>query len=144
MQGKGGCTHAIHGRSRMTIDPCITTMPGRSTSSFQGGGVNGMEATRQVDRSRTGCGIRRTQTSLSAEWQVVKVTFDLAYRRMPLKYDTPCTELERPPLSLVLLRKETIRSSVHTTVVYEYFPTMPGRNDCRLHMHDPSCAVVGI
>ena len=31
---RGGVTHVMHGRSRMTIDPCIPTMPGRSTSIF--------------------------------------------------------------------------------------------------------------
>ena len=30
----GGCTHVLHGRSRMTINHCITTMPGLSTSGF--------------------------------------------------------------------------------------------------------------
>ena len=32
----GGCTHVMHGRSRMAIDPCTPTptMPERSTSSF--------------------------------------------------------------------------------------------------------------
>ena len=30
----GGCTQFVHGRSRMTIDPRIPTMPGRSTSGF--------------------------------------------------------------------------------------------------------------
>ena len=30
----GGHTHVMHGRSRMTIDPRIPTMPGRSTSGF--------------------------------------------------------------------------------------------------------------
>ena len=29
-----GCTQFVHGRSRMTIDPRIPTMPGRSTSGF--------------------------------------------------------------------------------------------------------------
>ena len=29
-----GCTHVMHGRSRMTIDPRIPTMPGRNTSGF--------------------------------------------------------------------------------------------------------------
>ena len=33
-----GGTHFMHGRSRMAIDPRISTMPGRSTSGFQGGG----------------------------------------------------------------------------------------------------------
>ena len=32
---RGGCTHVMHGRSRMTIDPSMRTMPGRSTSGFQ-------------------------------------------------------------------------------------------------------------
>ena len=29
-----GCTHVMHGRSRMTVDPRIPTMPGQSTSGF--------------------------------------------------------------------------------------------------------------
>ena len=29
-----GCTQFVHGRSRMTIDRCISKMPGRSTSGF--------------------------------------------------------------------------------------------------------------
>ena len=41
--GKGGggrCTHVMHGRSRVTIDPRIPAMPGRSTSArVCGGGV---------------------------------------------------------------------------------------------------------
>ena len=32
--GRGGGTQFVHGRSRMTIDPSIPTMPGRSTSGF--------------------------------------------------------------------------------------------------------------
>ena len=32
--GGGGGTQFVHGRSRMTIDPRIPTMPGRSTSGF--------------------------------------------------------------------------------------------------------------
>ena len=32
--GGGGCTQFVHGRSRMTIDPRIPTMPGRRTSGF--------------------------------------------------------------------------------------------------------------
>ena len=31
---EGGCTQFVHGRSRMTIDPRISTMPGRITSGF--------------------------------------------------------------------------------------------------------------
>ena len=30
----GGCTQFAHGRSRMTVDPHIPTIPGRSTSGF--------------------------------------------------------------------------------------------------------------
>ena len=36
--GGGGCTQFVHGRSRMTIDPRISAMPGRSTSGFHGPG----------------------------------------------------------------------------------------------------------
>ena len=32
--GGGGCTQFVHGRSLMTIDPRIPTVPGRSTSDF--------------------------------------------------------------------------------------------------------------
>ena len=32
--GGGGCTNVMHGRSRVTIDPRILTMPGRSMSGF--------------------------------------------------------------------------------------------------------------
>ena len=32
------CSHVMHGRSRMTIDPCIPAMPGRTTSDFHGPG----------------------------------------------------------------------------------------------------------
>ena len=30
----GGCTQVVHGRSSMTIDLRISTMPGRGTSGF--------------------------------------------------------------------------------------------------------------
>ena len=33
-KGEGVCAQFVHGRSRMTIDPRIPTMPGRSTSGF--------------------------------------------------------------------------------------------------------------
>ena len=33
-RGGGGVLTVMHGRSRMTIDPRIPTMPGRSTSGF--------------------------------------------------------------------------------------------------------------
>lgn len=33
---QGGCTHVMHGRIRMTIDPLASsTIPGRRTSEFQ-------------------------------------------------------------------------------------------------------------
>ncbi len=32
--GEGGVLDIMHGRSRMTIDPCFHSMPGRSTSGF--------------------------------------------------------------------------------------------------------------
>ena len=34
-RGGGGCTKCVHDRSRMTIDPRIPVMPGRSTSGFR-------------------------------------------------------------------------------------------------------------
>ena len=55
----GGYSICACGRSRMTIDPCIPTMPGRSTSGFRqpgsrrgGGGDNGNR------RNRVGGGYR--------------------------------------------------------------------------------------
>ena len=36
--GGGGIVIFMHGRSRMTIDPCIPTMPGRTTSGFHPSG----------------------------------------------------------------------------------------------------------
>ena len=38
-RGGEGCTHVVHGRSLMTIDPRIPTMPGRSTSGFDRPGI---------------------------------------------------------------------------------------------------------
>ena len=37
----GGCTPFVHGRSRMTTDPRIPTMPGRSMSVFHEPGSTG-------------------------------------------------------------------------------------------------------
>ena len=39
--GGGGCTQLVHGRSHMTIDPRIPTVPGRGTSSFHQPGRGG-------------------------------------------------------------------------------------------------------
>ena len=49
-EGGEGCSQFVHGRSRMTIDPQIPTMPGRSTSGFhqptgEGRGWGGARAT---------------------------------------------------------------------------------------------------
>ena len=35
---RGGCTHVMHGGNRMTMDPRIPTMPGRSKSGFDRSG----------------------------------------------------------------------------------------------------------
>ena len=40
---EGGCTQFVHGRSRITIDPRIPFMPGRSTSGFHQPGRGGVE-----------------------------------------------------------------------------------------------------
>ena len=46
--GGVGCTQFVHGRSRMTLDPRIPTMPGRSTSGFhQPGALLAPSAKRQ-------------------------------------------------------------------------------------------------
>ena len=37
-RGGGGGTHVVHGRTHVTIDPRIRTMPGRITSAFHGPG----------------------------------------------------------------------------------------------------------
>ena len=41
IEREGGGTQFEHGRSRMTIDPSIPTMPGRSTRGRSGGGCGG-------------------------------------------------------------------------------------------------------
>lgn len=46
--GGGGCTHTMNGRSRMTIVPCSSTMPGRNKGGrlkvwFVRGGILGDE-----------------------------------------------------------------------------------------------------
>ena len=49
----GRCTQFVHGRSRMTIDPRISTMPGRSTSGFHqrtGGGYSAVAGSTGVAR----------------------------------------------------------------------------------------------
>ena len=46
----GGCTHVMHGCSRMTIDPRSPTMPGRSTSSFHPPGRHCLHQARSAVR----------------------------------------------------------------------------------------------
>ena len=46
----GGCTHVIHGRSRTTVDPRITTMPGRIASGFHGPGRHCLHQARSAVR----------------------------------------------------------------------------------------------
>ena len=53
VQGKERSGHGVvlvimHGRSRMTIDPCIPTMPARSTSGFHGPGRHCLPKRREV------------------------------------------------------------------------------------------------
>ena len=47
---KGGCTQFVYGRSRMTIDPRIPTMPGRSTSGFHQPGRHCLHQARSAVR----------------------------------------------------------------------------------------------
>ena len=47
---RGGCTQFAHGRSRMTIDPRILTMPGRSTSGFHQPGRHCLHQARSAVR----------------------------------------------------------------------------------------------
>ena len=51
-QDRGGCTQFVHGRSCMTIDPRIPTMPGRSTSGFHQTGRHCLHQARSAVRGR--------------------------------------------------------------------------------------------
>ena len=51
----GGCTHAMHGHSRMTIDPCIPTMPGRSSLSFHRPGRHCLYQARSAESRSASC-----------------------------------------------------------------------------------------
>ena len=46
----GGCTQVVHGRSRMTVDPRIPTMPGRSTLGFHQTGRHCLHQARSAVR----------------------------------------------------------------------------------------------
>ena len=48
--GGGGYTQFVHGRSRMTIDPRIPTIPGRSTSGFHQPGRHCLHQARSAVR----------------------------------------------------------------------------------------------
>ena len=50
MFGRGVCAQFVHGRSRMTIDPRIPTMPGRSTSGFHRPGRHCLHQARSAVR----------------------------------------------------------------------------------------------
>ena len=58
--GWGGCTQFEHGRSRMTTDPRIPTMPGRSTSGFHQPGRHGLHQARSAVR----CSASRNKSEL--------------------------------------------------------------------------------
>ena len=83
-RGWGVCTQFVHGRSRISIDPRISTLPGRSTSAFHQRGSHCLHPARSAVRwsaSRMGeggggghnritplinpncCGIRRKKTT---------------------------------------------------------------------------------
>ena len=47
---RGGCTQFVHSRSRMTIDPRIPTLPGRSTSGFHQPGRHCLHQARSAVR----------------------------------------------------------------------------------------------
>ena len=51
--GGGGCTNVMHDRSRMTIDPRIPVMPGRSTSGFRRPGRQCLQQARNTLRCPT-------------------------------------------------------------------------------------------
>ena len=56
----GGCTQCVHGRSRMTIDPRIPTMAGRSTSDFHQPGRHCLQQARSAVR----CSASRMKSEL--------------------------------------------------------------------------------
>ena len=58
--GGGGGTQLVHGRSRMTIDPRILTMPGRSTSSIHQLGTQRLHQARSAVR----CSVSRVKGKL--------------------------------------------------------------------------------
>ena len=47
-EGEGGVLIVMHGRSRMTVDPRILAMPGRSTSGFHRPGRQWLHQARSV------------------------------------------------------------------------------------------------
>ena len=57
---EGGCTHFVHGRSRMTIYPRILTMPGRNTSGFHQPGRHCLHQARSAVR----CSASRMKSEL--------------------------------------------------------------------------------
>ena len=48
--GRRGCTQFLHGRTRMTVDPRITTMPGRSRSGLHQPGRHWLHQARSAVR----------------------------------------------------------------------------------------------
>ena len=58
--GRGGCTQFVHGRSRMAIDPRVSTMTGRSTSGFHQPGRHCLHQARSAVR----CSTSRTKGEL--------------------------------------------------------------------------------
>ena len=65
LPGGGGCTQFVHGRSRMTIDPRIPTMPGRSMSGFHQPGRHWLHQARSAvrcsaSRMKVNCILPRT------------------------------------------------------------------------------------
>ena len=65
--GGGGVLDIIHGRSRMTIDPSIRTMPGRSMSGFRRPGRHCLHQARSAVRcsaSRVKGELHRTKNRL--------------------------------------------------------------------------------
>ena len=63
----GGCTHVMDGGSRVTMDPHIPTVPGRSTSDFHRPGRHCLHQARSAVRcsaSRMKSGLHPTKNSL--------------------------------------------------------------------------------
>ena len=67
------CTHVTHGRSRMTIDPRIPTMPGQRTSGFHRPGKHCLHQARRAVKcwaSRMECEVHPAGNREGSRWSL--------------------------------------------------------------------------